>query len=79
MAKKKELSYTEAVQEIESILMQMESGELDVDELAIKVKRVTQLLKLCKKKLKTTEDEVNKILDEDLEDMNDIPDTQDQN
>lgn len=64
---KKELKYAEAVSEIESILQQLESGELDVDELAEKVKRVTYLIRICKTKLQKTEESVNKILDEDLD------------
>jgi len=38
--------------------------EQAVDELAEKVKRVTELLNICKQKLKQTESEVSKILDE---------------
>ncbi len=38
---KKEVKYAEAVNEIEVIISQLENGELDVDELAEKVKRVT--------------------------------------
>ena len=63
---KKEIKYAEAVEEIEKILGQLESGELDVDEMAEKVKRVTFLIKYCKAKLQTTEESVNKILEEDL-------------
>ncbi len=63
---KKQIRYADAVREIEEILGQLESGELDVDELAEKVKRVTFLIKLCKTRLQTTEESVNRILDEDL-------------
>ncbi|HYW94001.1 MAG TPA: exodeoxyribonuclease VII small subunit [Bacteroidales bacterium] len=63
---KKEMKYAEAVGEIESILRQLENGDLDVDELAERVKRVTYLIKLCKTKLQNTEESVNKILGEDL-------------
>jgi exodeoxyribonuclease VII small subunit len=61
---KKNLSYAEAVAAIEEILQQIESGELDVDELAEKVKQASELLKICKKKLFETEKEVEKILKE---------------
>ena len=64
---KKNLSYSEAIGEIESILKQLEEGDMDVDILAEKVKRSTELIKLCKIKLQKTEDEVNKILKEDQE------------
>ena len=68
---KKEMKYAEAVGEIESILQQLENGDLDVDELAEKVKRVTYLIRLCKTRLQTTEESVNRILDEDLSENED--------
>ncbi len=55
-------SYTEAVNEIEQILNQIENEELDVDDLAVKVKRAYFLLKLCKQKLHSTEKDVGKIM-----------------
>ncbi len=61
---KKEITYNEAVSEIEEILYQIESEELDIDILSEKVKRVSSLIKICKKKLHQTETEVQKILDE---------------
>jgi len=61
---KKNLSYSEAVTRIDEILQQIEAGELDVDELAEKVKQAAELLKLCKAKLFSTEKEVEKILKE---------------
>lgn len=63
MAKK--FSYSEATQEIEQIIDQLEAGDLEIDELSTKVKRASQLIKKCKDHLKTTEGKVNEILDED--------------
>ena len=60
----KKVTYNEAISEIEEILEKIENEELDVDELAEKVKRVSQLLKICKEKLQTTNEEVEKILGE---------------
>jgi len=64
------ISYKDAIEEIESILQQVESGELDVDQLTDKVKRVSALLEICNKKLKTTEKEVEKII-KDMQDGED--------
>ena len=64
---KKNITYNEAVKEIELILQHLEEEELDVDQLAEKVKRATVLIQFCKDKLKNTEEEVNKILDVDDE------------
>ena len=61
---KKNLSYKEAITEIEEILGQLENNELDVDELSEKVKRVSVLVTLCKEKLHNTEQEIDKILKE---------------
>ena len=61
---KKEISYSEAIAEIEEILYLIENEELDIDILSDKVKRVSTLIKLCKKKLHNTELEVQKILDD---------------
>ena len=60
----KKVSYQEAVAEIEEILGQIENNELDVDELAEKVKRVSVLLKMCKDKLQKTNEQVEQILKE---------------
>jgi len=40
----------------------IENNELDIDELAKNVKRVAELIKFCKAKLKSTEEEVEQIL-----------------
>ena len=58
---KKEFSFNEAVAEIEKILGEIESGELDVDKLSVAVKRASELIKQCQKKLRTTEEEINSI------------------
>lgn len=60
----KKVSYTEAMTEIEEILEKIENEELDVDELAEKVKRVSTLLKICKDKLHKTNEQVEQVLKE---------------
>lgn len=60
----KKVSYSEAMAEIEDILEKIENEELDVDELAEKVKRVSVLLKTCKDKLTKTNEQVEAILKE---------------
>ena len=58
---KKEFSFNEAVVEIEKILREIESGDLDIDKLAIEVKRATGLIRQCQNKLRMTEEEINSI------------------
>lgn len=59
-----EISYTEAFHELQAIVSEMEEGEISVDELSAKVKRATRLIKICKDKLSTTEEDVKAILKE---------------
>ncbi|MGC9341722.1 MAG: exodeoxyribonuclease VII small subunit [Bacteroidales bacterium] len=66
---KKNITYKAAMTEIETIIRQIEDEELDVDLLSEKVKRVTSLIKVCKEKLHKTEEEVNKILSEDEDEV----------
>jgi exodeoxyribonuclease VII small subunit len=58
------INYTDAFEELKVIVTEIEQGEISVDELSIKVKRATELIKICKLKLTTTEEDVNKILKE---------------
>lgn len=66
MAKaKKDISYSEATQEISKIIDEIENNEIEIDLLSDKVKRVSFLLDFCKKKLKTTEEYMDKILNKE--------------
>jgi len=58
------VTYRMAIEEIESILKKIEKQELDVDDLGSKLKRVNELIRVCRKKLHTAEQEVEKILGE---------------
>jgi len=61
---KEKINYDAAVEEIEEILVKIEEGDLGVDELAEKVNRVTELLKICRDRLRNTEEQIKLILDE---------------
>jgi exodeoxyribonuclease VII small subunit len=54
--------YTEAFEELQAIVNEIENGQISVDELSEKVKRATELIRICKLKLTTTEENVNQIL-----------------
>jgi exodeoxyribonuclease VII small subunit len=69
---KKNITYSEAVNQIEEILHKMENDELDVDELTKLVGNASDLIKYCKSRLFETEQEIEKIL-------NDIKDEEERN
>lgn len=56
-------SYEKAYEELQEILSQMEEGEISIDALSDKVKRASELLTYCKDKLRTTQSQVDDILD----------------
>ncbi len=60
----KKISYTEAIRELEMIVSEIEQGEITIDILSEKVKRASELIKICKEKLTATEADVSKILEE---------------
>jgi len=59
---KQKFNYSKSLKEIEEIVKQIESGELDVDKLANKVQKATKLIKQCRDKLRITEEDLGKIL-----------------
>lgn len=59
-----EIKYTDAFEELQTIVNDIEEGEISVDELSVKVKRASELIRVCKKKLTETEEDVNQILQE---------------
>ena len=64
MATKKE-SYSEAMKRLETIDSQIESGELDIDELGNQLKEAQKLIKFCRDKLYKADDEIKKMLGDD--------------
>jgi exodeoxyribonuclease VII small subunit len=58
------VNYTEAFLELQEIVSALEEGEISVDELSEKVKRAALLIKICRLKLSSTEEDVNTILKE---------------
>ena len=59
-----EITYTQAFEELQAIVEEIENGQISVDELSEKVKRATVLIKICKTRLTTTEEDVKQILKE---------------
>ncbi|MBK8807934.1 MAG: exodeoxyribonuclease VII small subunit [Bacteroidales bacterium] len=61
---KDKITYKEAMSEIKITVAKIESEEIEIDELSTHVQRVGELIKICKKKLYETENDVMAILNE---------------
>lgn len=62
---KNKVSYSEAISEIEAILERFNSEEFDVDALAAQVRHATELIAICREKLRKAEDDVAQALKRD--------------
>ncbi len=58
-----EMTYGKAVAELESIVARMQADNCDIDNLAAYTSRALELLKYCKEKLFTTDQEVKRCLE----------------
>lgn len=63
------LPYGDAIEEVESILQQIEARDLDIDELSGNVNRALALIRVCKAKLRKTEEELEKALNDEDQDI----------
>lgn len=61
----KEITYKQAYEELQLIVQSLENDELEVDFLAEKIKRATELVKFCKEKLRSIEIDINSELESD--------------
>jgi exodeoxyribonuclease VII small subunit len=65
--KNNNFSYEAAREELENILAELENGETGIDDLAAHVRRASELIRLCREKLRKTEKEVQDILQKNPE------------
>ena len=61
---KKTLSYKSAMEELQTIVAQLEANAIGIDELSEKVKRAAELVQFCQEKLRTTEKEMDNLFEE---------------
>ncbi len=59
-----EQNYSQAIEELENIVTEIENEDISVDELSAKVKRASELIRICKTVLYKTEEDVNAVLKE---------------
>ena len=65
MAKEKELSFEENLNNLETIVEDLESGNVPLDDAINKFTEAMKIAKTCDEKLKNAEENVNKILNKD--------------
>ena len=58
-----EVKYSKAMKRLEEIVEQIETEQIDVDELSQRVKEAVALIKVCKDKIDKAEMEVKEIVE----------------
>lgn len=61
---KKKETYSQAISRLEQIVSQIDNNELDIDQLADKIKEANDLIAFCQSKLTKADAEIEKILAE---------------
>ncbi|MCR4765655.1 MAG: exodeoxyribonuclease VII small subunit [Bacteroidaceae bacterium] len=57
-------SYKQAYERLQKIVSQIESGELDIDQLADMIKEANKLIAFCEEKLTKADEEIKKLSQE---------------
>ncbi len=57
-----DMTYNQAVAELEEIIRRMQSDTLDIDQLAAYTRRATELLAECRRRLTATDEELKSII-----------------
>ena len=57
-----ELTYAQAIAELETILKMMQGDECDIDQLTTYTRRASELLTECRQRLTTTDEQLRSIL-----------------
>ena len=56
------IGYADAMSELDDILRELEGDQLDVDVLAERVRRASELIKLCRTRIARAQTDVDKIV-----------------
>ena len=64
MSEKKEKTFEDSVRELETIVNELESGELDLDKSIAKYTEAMKLIEFCEKKLNSATKTINKLVEE---------------
>ena len=63
-----EIGYADAMRELDDILAELERDDFDVDVLAVKVQRASELIQLCRGRIARAQADVDRVVT-DLESL----------
>ena len=60
----KDIKYQEALKKLDELIAEIENDEIDVDDLAFRIKEAVGLLRTCKAKIDKADLEVKKVIED---------------
>jgi exodeoxyribonuclease VII small subunit len=60
------MKYSEAFEQLEEIISEIEDEQIGIDELTQKIKRASELISYCKVMISNTEKEIQKLLSNEV-------------
>ncbi len=60
------MKYSEAFEQLEEIISEIEDEQIGIDELTQKIKRASELINYCKVMISNTEKEIQKLLSNEV-------------
>ena len=61
----KKFSYEKAMKELNEIVQSIQSEEIGLDELSDSILKANDLIKKCKEKLRSVEEQIEEVMDEE--------------
>ena len=59
------MTYEQAIQQLDDIVRQIETGELGIDQLTAQLKRAQELITFCRDTLYKTDEEIQQLLQDE--------------
>lgn len=59
------MTYEQAIQQLDNIVRQIETGELGIDQLTAQLKRAQELITFCRNTLYKTDEEIQQLLQDE--------------
>ena len=61
MSKQPTSTYDDALQELQTIVQQLQDNQIPLDELSARIKRAAHLINYCQEKLRSTEADIQQL------------------
>lgn len=65
-SKKKALTYESAMRELQTIVDALQQNTVGIDELSEQLRRASELIRFCREKLRTTDEEIEGLFDDEM-------------